>query len=266
MSEDSTTVVPPSPPARRTKTPSWLDLRLALGVLLVLVSVVLGARVVSAADNSVQVWGVTATLAAGTTLTDQDVRPVKVRLYADADRYLRAAQRPVGRTLNRAVNSGELLPSAALGSPPSGQMVSLPVSALHAPDSLAHGQQVDVFATTSRTAGGTGQTVRVLSGVTVQSVRRPSGGISGSGEQLAVLVRVAAHDAAAVITAVNGASLDVTIVLGGESEPDSSAVPTGSGSPSASPGATRSVAPVPAASPPAPVGAPTASPTPSRRP
>lgn len=251
MSESPTAAAPPSPPARRLPTPSWFDLRLALGVLLVLVSVVLGARVVSAADHSVQVWGVTGDFAAGTTLASGDVRPVKVRLYADADRYLRAAQPPVGRTLNRAVSSGELLPAGALGTAPSGQMVSLPVAALHAPDSLAHGQRVDVFATTARSAGGNGQTVRVLSGVTVQSVRRPSGGIRSTGDQLAVLVRVAPAETAAVIAAVNGAALDVTIVLGDGSRSGGGPVAGPAvGSPSPSPAAgTRVPSPTPSGRP-----------------
>src|SRR5687768_14738118 len=39
--------VPPSPTARRLALPRWLDTRLVLGVLLVLVSVLVGARVLS---------------------------------------------------------------------------------------------------------------------------------------------------------------------------------------------------------------------------
>src|SRR3712207_7134950 len=46
----------PSP--RRVRPPRWLDLRLVLGVLLVLGSVLLGARVVGAADATVPVWAV----------------------------------------------------------------------------------------------------------------------------------------------------------------------------------------------------------------
>ncbi len=43
---------PGSPKAGRLATPGWVDGRLVLGVLLVLVSVVVGARVLSAADRS----------------------------------------------------------------------------------------------------------------------------------------------------------------------------------------------------------------------
>ena len=46
----------PGPAPRRVRPPRWLDLRLVLGVLLVLASVLLGARIVSAADVTVPVW------------------------------------------------------------------------------------------------------------------------------------------------------------------------------------------------------------------
>ncbi len=60
----------PSP--RRVRPPRWFDLRLLLGLLLVLGSVLLGARVVSAASTTVPVWAVTGDLAAGTVLSSDD--------------------------------------------------------------------------------------------------------------------------------------------------------------------------------------------------
>src|SRR3954449_3519595 len=70
----------PGPVPRRVRPPRWLDLRLVLGVLLVLGSVLLGARVVGAADATVPVWAVTGDLAAGTHLVAADLRAVDVRL------------------------------------------------------------------------------------------------------------------------------------------------------------------------------------------
>ena len=232
--------VPGSPPARRSGLPSWLDLRLAFGLLLVLLSVVVGARVIAAADRTVQVWSVTSNLAAGTTLSADDLAPVKVRLGTDADRYLAAGVSPTGRTLNRDLGSGELLPAAALGSAPTGQLVSLPVGSLHAPQNLARGQRVDVFATGSRASGGSGTTIRVLTAVTVQDVRRPTGGLSGAGDQLAVVVRVTTEDVASLVAAVNGATLDVTVVLDKEANQGTPRPVTVPGVVSASPTPTTS--------------------------
>lgn len=186
-----------------------------LGIVLVLASVVLGARVVSAADSSVRVWAVNRDLAAGTTLAGDDLRPVRVRLFSDADRYVRATSPLAGRTLTRSLGAGELLPRAAVTSSPAGRLVSLPVPLLHAPDSLRRGQLIDVFATTKSTSGkGTSTTERVLSAVPVQAVRAPRSGLAGGGAEYAVLVRVPAEAVGRVVTAIRTAELDVVIVTG----------------------------------------------------
>src|SRR4051795_9445910 len=95
----SAAALPPGPAPRRVRPPRWLDLRLVLGVLLVLASVLLGARVVGAADATVPVWAVTGDLAAGTELTAGDLMAVDVRLDDTAVPYLSTATRPEGRTL-----------------------------------------------------------------------------------------------------------------------------------------------------------------------
>src|SRR3569833_1239839 len=60
------TDAPPGGPApRRVRPPRWLDLRLVLGVLLVLGSVLVGARVVGAAVVSVSVLAVSGFLVVG---------------------------------------------------------------------------------------------------------------------------------------------------------------------------------------------------------
>src|ERR1700722_10272635 len=105
-----------SPTPRRVKSPGWLDARLLVGVLLVLGSVLLGARLLAGADHSYRVLATTRDLAAGTVLTDDDVHPVAVRL-PDHGRgvYLGAGTSVVGQQLSRGVARGELLPAGALG-------------------------------------------------------------------------------------------------------------------------------------------------------
>src|SRR6478752_6315960 len=151
-------VVPPSealpgPTPRRVRPPRWLDLRLVLGVLLVLGSVLLGARVVGAADATVPVWAVTGDLAAGTELAAGDLRAVDVRLGDAADAYLATSTRPEGRTLARAVRAGELLPRAALDAMTELVQVALPVQSGYVPPGLERGQVVDVYAVADPAAG-----------------------------------------------------------------------------------------------------------------
>ena len=66
-------VVVTSPTPRRVRAPKWLDLRLVAGVVLVLASVLLGARVISRANASDSVWAASRDLAPGTVLSADDL-------------------------------------------------------------------------------------------------------------------------------------------------------------------------------------------------
>ena len=207
----SGSALPDSPAAARLHRPSWLDLRLVGGLLLVLVAVLVGARVLASADQSVQVWAVQADLAAGTTLAAGDLRSVRVQLYDSAASYLGAAASPVGRTLLRALSAGDLLPRSALGGAPGGSLVSIPVSPQHVPGSLRAGQRIDLYATAKPAAGAAAKTARVLAGVTVQQVRVPDAGVLSSTAQVAVVVRIDDNSAMAVVAAMRNADLDIAI-------------------------------------------------------
>lgn len=148
---------PASPRASRLSKPGWLDGRLLLGVLLVLVSVVVGARTLSAADRSTLVWATTGDVALGSQLSSSDLAPVRVRLYDNVDRYLDATSPPpVGYVVRRALGAGELLPDDALVLPEDGafRLVTVPVEAGHFPPDLADEQEVDVWVSPPRPAGG----------------------------------------------------------------------------------------------------------------
>ena len=60
-------------PAARLAIPRWGDSRLVLGLLLVMGSVLLGARLLAAADDTVPVWAVTEDLGSGTSLQPDDL-------------------------------------------------------------------------------------------------------------------------------------------------------------------------------------------------
>jgi hypothetical protein len=206
----------PGPTPRRVRPPRWLDLRLVLGVLLVLASVLLGARIVSAADATVPVWAVTGDLAAGTELTAGDLMAVDVRLDDTADAYLSTATRPEGRTLARAVRHGELLPRTALEEAGELVQLALPVQSGYVPPGLERGQLVDVYAVADPAAGATA----VADGSVTLVVRKaPVQGISGRSEgvlstpttAVQVVVAVAADDAADILAAIAGRPLVVVV-------------------------------------------------------
>ena len=173
----------PSPTPRRIKAPSWLDLRLVLGVVLVLGSVLLGATVVSGARHSYRMLAVARDLAAGTVLSSQDLKAVRVQLPGRGEGvYLPADADVLGKQLNRSLASGELLPAAALGTAAALTTVTVPFAADAAP-ALSTGQRVVIWLSTK-----TCESVVLLADVTVQEVHASGGGsFSSSGGQNVVL-------------------------------------------------------------------------------
>jgi hypothetical protein len=205
-----------APTPRRIRPPRWLDLRLVLGVLLVLGSVLLGARVVSAADATVPVWAVAADLAAGTELAADDLVAVDVRLDDAASAYLSTSTRPEGRTLGRAVRAGELLPRSALEEPADLVQVALPVQAGYVPPSLGRGQLVDVYALADPAAGAVadadGSVTVVVEEAPVQALSgRGDGVLSTPTTTVQVVVAVPADEAADVLAAIGGRPLVVVV-------------------------------------------------------
>jgi len=205
-----------APAPRRVRPPRWLDLRLVLGVLLVLGSVLLGARVVSAADATVPVWSVAADLAAGTELSADDLVAVDVRLDSAAGAYLATSTRPEGRTLSRAVRAGELLPRSALEDPAELVQVALPVQAGYVPPSLTRGQLVDVYALADPAAGAVaeadGSVTAVVEEAPVQALSgRSDGVLSTPTTTVQVVVAVPADEAADVLAAIGGRPLVVVV-------------------------------------------------------
>ena len=227
--------MPASPRAARLATPGWLDARLLLGVVLVLASVVAGARLLGSADDAQPVWVATRDLAAGTTLAEGDLEPGRVRLFGDGSRYVLAAgAAPLGYVLARPVGARELLPAAGLVTPqaavPELRDVALPVEAGHLPDDLQGGQQVDVYVTAGQRGGASaasatrasgaaaqrdaedgtpgvdGATRLVLSGATVQQRARDSG--VGARVQ-AVVLSVPAADVPRLVSAVQSGLVDL---------------------------------------------------------
>ena len=210
---------PTSPAATRLRQPKWTDARLVAGVLMVLVAVVVGAAVVSAADKSVRVWAVRQDLKAGTAVERADLTARRVRLFgADAKHYVDVRSDPSGRVLRRDLGAGDLLPVSALADPnetPATRIVGLPMSRAHAlGGDVERGDVVDVIAT-RKTSGGGVQTYAVVRGVTVVEVSRPSGGFGAGRNDLVVMIQVSPDQILPIAAALQGAELDLSLVVPG---------------------------------------------------
>ena len=231
---------PASPKASRLATPGWLDGRLVLGVLLVLVSVVVGARVLSAADRSTLVWAASGTLTAGSELSEDNLRLVRVRLFDGLEgRYVPQSQNPAGLLVARGLGDGELLPRSDLLAP--GQdvdyrRVTVPVDASRLPPGLVRDRQVDVWLTPetvgddpagaqaqpSAPPGGTSPTASglalagaqpVLMAVTVAQVGGVDGGFGGGGSTtVPVVLQVRPADVGKLVSAMALGRVDLVEV------------------------------------------------------
>lgn len=212
-----------SPAATRLRPPRWFDARLLVGIGLMLGSVVIGTRVVAAAGDSDRVWQVNSDLAAGTPLTDDDLRVVEVRLSGGAAaQYLDAARaKPVGWVVTRAIGRHELLPLAALAAPgvaaQQWRIVTVPVARFHYPGDLAKGEQVDVYLSRADPQSPRPEQAEpelVLSAVTVARVDgTPGSGLAvSSASSVGVELAVPVQDAAALVGAIQSGALDLVRV------------------------------------------------------
>jgi hypothetical protein len=230
---------PGSPKASRLATPGWLDGRLVLGVLLVLVSVVVGARVLSAADRSTLVYSVNKDLAAGSILQGGDLTPVRVRLFDNAEQYVPVGtQPPTGYVVRRAIGNGELLPREALSTPETEvdfRLVTVAIESGHLPQQLERGQQVDIWVTPKldpeqqEGQSAEGQEAAppapdatadelelrgaqlVLQGVSVEGVARDGGGFGGS-VAIPVELQVRPDEVSALVSAMALGTIDLVRV------------------------------------------------------
>jgi Chaperone for flagella basal body P-ring formation len=152
MTDTSRLLVEPSPAARRVRPPSWLDLRLIAGVVLVLASVVGGAVALSSADHRQARWAVKRDLAAGTVLTSADLQAVRVQLGGTDQQYLPVTEPVVGRALQAAVQAGQLLPRSVLTTPVQGIAVTIPLRPDNGPV-IQQGDRITVWLSTKSCQG-----------------------------------------------------------------------------------------------------------------
>jgi hypothetical protein len=197
--------------SRRLQRPRWFDARLVGGVLVVLASVLVGARLFATAQTTTAVWEAARALTPGEQLTASDLTVARVRLGAAQHSYISAtAPLPAGYVVVQPVGAHQLLPFAAVAtsrSRPSTRIVAVPVAQGHFDAGLVPGDVVDVYVTPRAASGAAavGPTRLVLSGATVDA--RQGAGLGGS--TTTVLVTVPAGQVTALVQAGETGAIDL---------------------------------------------------------
>lgn len=206
----------PAPRPRRLGSPRWLDSRLVLGVVLVLLSVVAGARVFASAGRYTEVYLARHALSPGVRLTASDLAVGRVRFDGDGDRYVAASRRPpVGYVVTHYVGANDFVPldslSARDASAGDARLVTVPVQSGHLPSGLGHGDLVDVYVTVKRGAtGAVPAPTRVLAGAPVESADAASGLTDGPTGN--VVLSVPSEQVDDVVHAVESGQIDLVRV------------------------------------------------------
>lgn len=173
-----------------------------MGVAIVAASVLAGARVLAAADDTVAIWTAASDMGAGDRVAPSDLVASRVR-FADADAldgyYTVDDELPADMQLTSGVAEGELLPRSSVGSATRSGLVELPlaVDPEQVPPSVDAGAVVDVYlvgpAASSGGAGDQPPSGPVLTGVTVVDAPELAESFGTTGKRQLVLAVPAAE-------------------------------------------------------------------------
>src|SRR5687767_6086843 len=164
------------PRATRLEHHPWRDPRLILGVLLVLVSTVLGAAAIAAGTSSTGYWAVRSEVRAGDPVKRSDLVRAEAHLPDDAARHVIRTDEALPARLadlvwKRDVGDGALVTRSVLTTQESGSVTELPltITAGAAPTDLRRGDRVDVWVGPGPGDDATQKAARVLRDVRVVS-------------------------------------------------------------------------------------------------
>ncbi|MCU1513191.1 MAG: hypothetical protein JWO10_281 [Microbacteriaceae bacterium] len=169
----------------------WFDPRLAIGIGLVVISVVGVVSLVSVADGSTRAYGAKSFLAPGDRINSDDLVRLSVRLGGISGSYLLEGDLPAdGLVVTKPIGAGELVPTASVGTTGGVDTTAVVVSpAAGLPRSVLPGSIVDIWAAREGESGVFGApSVLVPSAIVVRIIR--SDGIISDGRSQSVEVLV----------------------------------------------------------------------------
>ncbi|MFC0674498.1 SAF domain-containing protein [Brachybacterium hainanense] len=206
----------PSPAVMRLRRPQWKDPRLVVGIVLVLLSVLLGSLVISRLAETTPVLAAREDIVPGDVITADKLVTVDVRLGETEGLYVvDPADVPEGSVAMQTIRAGELLSLSSVGQGTDRPLrpVVLPVTESVA-ESVRPGGQVELWRTRAGSDGAQ-PTAELLIDSAV--VRRVDEGSAIGMRSMTVEVLVPAQDVPRVLEALSeDARLDVIGVPGAQ--------------------------------------------------
>jgi hypothetical protein len=159
-----------------------LDLRLIIGLAIVVITALAGFALVSAASSTTSVYAATKSLAPGHVIDASDFVLTDVTLGKSSTAYLGAAGLSQGAVMTKAVAAGELIPVSAVGTAKQVATTNVVVQ-LEVPLSAdaVVGSFVDVWASMAAGQGVFGPPAVIISGAQIAHITEATGLASSNG-------------------------------------------------------------------------------------
>ena len=122
--------------------------RLAMGLGLLIISLLAATLIAKEANRTVLVWATKSELAPGELITDSDITPVSALLADSAKNYLSASAQIIGGVVLRQISAGDLIPAGAVSSSSdslNSKLIPITVELNDMPLGLGRGDVIDIY-------------------------------------------------------------------------------------------------------------------------
>ena len=191
-------------------SPRRLDLRLIIGVVIVIATALAGFALVSAADNTTSVYTAAKSLSPGHVIKDSDLVLTDVKLGKSSSAYLGAKELTQGAVVTKAVAAGELVPLSAVGTAKQVATTNVVVQLdLPLSSDAVVGSTVDVWASMAAGQGIFGPPAVIISGAQIAHITEATGLAASTGGVRVEIVVPQSKVAALLESQANGDAISL---------------------------------------------------------
>ena len=191
-------------------SPRRLDLRLIIGVVIVIATALAGFALVSAADNTTSVYTAAKSLSPGHVIKDSDLVLTDVKLGKSSSAYLDAKGLTQGAVVTKAVAAGELVPLSAVGTAKQVATTNVVVQLdLPLSSDAVVGSNVDVWASMAAGQGIFGPPAVIISGAQIAQITEATGLAASTGGVRVEIVVPQSKVAALLESQANGDAISL---------------------------------------------------------